>query len=294
MLGYSLPAPVFLGKLSKETSHDLIAREETVEAFLSAIRSWGIESIEIRILPRGADDRAYRKLIETIWEMGFQLTVHGHVAGEFPGKTFAEVYPSLRFIFRHFHRYQPGLMMTLHAFEAKEGSREALHRHTVGLLREWAEMLQAESLPVRLALENNRHKASKADPGDSTEGVLRMVDEVGSPYVGICWDMGHSYANLINSRGLRLPPEEPLAGLPPPAFLSRVYHTHIHGLGLSGTHNALTAMNSLPLETYVHALKQVHYRGVYNLELTLDKFDDNRTLREHVAASVQRLKEAKA
>ncbi|QJD87273.1 sugar phosphate isomerase/epimerase family protein [Cohnella herbarum] len=294
MLGYSLQSPVFLGKLSKETPHDLIARYESIESFLSSLRSGGIDSIEIRILPRGADERSYRDLIKIVWDMGFQLTVHGHVAGEHPGETFVEAYPSMRYILNHFHEYQEGLTMTLHAFEAKQGNREELRRRTVGLLREWSSMLQADDLPIRLALENNRRKSSKADPGDCIDGVLSMVNEVSSPYVGICWDMGHYYSNLLTASKLEFPPEEPLMKLPPSAFLESAYHTHIHGLGPSGTHNALTERNSLPLEHYVDALKQANYQGVYNLELTLDKFDADRSMSDHIAASVQRLKEAKA
>lgn len=292
MLGYSIPGPVFLGRTSKSSPRDQIAHYETTEAFLGAIRSQGVGSIEIRILPRDADGRKYQDLIRMIWQMGFRISVHGHVDGRFLGSTFEQTYPSMGQILQRFHQYQSSLNITLHAYEAKEGEASALHRRTVALLRDWASLLEAEGLPVRLALENNRKKSGKIDPGDSISGVLQMVEEVGSPIVGICWDMGHYYANLLNERGWKLPPESPLDPLPPAAFLRRVVHTHIHGLGSSGTHHPLTEASSLPLERYVGALKQAGYRGIYNLELTLDKFGGDRTLSEHVAASVQRLKEA--
>lgn len=292
MLGFSIQSPVFLGKLSRSSTHDLIAHYADVELFLDALKSAGVGSIEVRILPRGADSWAYQELIQMIWNMGLQLTIHGHVAGDHPGRTFGEAYPSMSYVLKHFHNYQDRLMMTLHAFDAKEGTEEVLHSRTVQLLKEWTGMVDNESLPIRFALENNRKKASKVDPGDSVDGVLRMVNEVGHPAVGICWDMGHYYSNLLKGNGLEGPPEHPIEDLPPLAFLHKGIHTHIHGIGVSGTHNPLTAFSSLPLEHYTNELVKAGYDGIFNLELTLDKFNTDLTLSEHVMASVQRLERA--
>ncbi|CAN7747058.1 sugar phosphate isomerase/epimerase family protein [Paenibacillus sp. LjRoot56] len=292
MLGFSIQAPVFLGKPSKDSTNDLIAHYENEEQLLHALKSAGVRSIEIRILPRGAEERAYRDLIQRIWDAGLQVTIHGHVAGELPGSRFSEIYPSMRYILKHFHKYQSDLTMALHAFDAKTGSEEELHQQTVRLLHEWVAMIHAEQLPLKIAVENNRKKSIKVDPGDSIDGVLRIVNEVDSPSVGITWDMGHYYSNLMDERGLKSAPEEHLLDLPPDAFLKKVYHTHIHGLGQTGTHNPLTQARSLPLELYVSALKRAGYQGIYNLELTMNKFDMDQTLSEHVLASIQRLKEA--
>ncbi|MFD0680232.1 MULTISPECIES: sugar phosphate isomerase/epimerase family protein [unclassified Paenibacillus] len=292
MLGFSLQSPVFLGKPSLDSPNDLIAHYEKVELLLDALKTAGIGSIEVRILPRGANEEAYRGLIQQIWDAGLKLTVHGHVAGEHPGTRFAEIYPSMSYILKNYHKYQAGLTMALHAFDAKSGSEEELHHHTVKLLHEWVAVIDSEQLPLRIGIENNRKKSSKVDPGDSIDGVQRIVNEVDSPYVGITWDMGHYYSNLMDERGLKSPPEVHMEDLPPAAFLERVYHTHIHGLGLTGTHNPLTQARSLPLEHYIGSLQRAGYQGVYNLELTMNKFDADRSLSEHVLASVQRLKEA--
>lgn len=292
MLGFSIQGPVFLGRYTKETERDLIGHCDTVEQFLQILKDNGIHSIEIRILPRGAEESAYIGLIQRIWDHGFRLTVHGHVEGEMEGSSFADVYPSMTYILNHFDRYQDGLTMAIHAYDAKEGSELELHHKTVKLLRNWSGRVGQENLPLRFALENNRKKPIKVDPGDSIEGVVRMVEEIDSPHVGITWDMGHFYSNLLVERKLQSPPEQPLLDLPDKSFLKRVIHTHIHGLGRSGTHNPLTETVSLPLEHYVHALKQHEYKGVYNLELTLSKFEQDLPLLEHTAASIQRLKQA--
>ncbi|MCS7463494.1 sugar phosphate isomerase/epimerase [Paenibacillus doosanensis] len=292
MLGFSIQSPVFLGKASKDSPNDLIAHYDRVEQLLDALKAGGVRSVEVRILPRGADEWAYRDLIQLIWDTGLQLTVHGHVAGEHPGTSFAEIYPSMSYILKHFHKYQSGLTMALHAFDAKTGSEEELHRQTVALLGEWTALIDAESLPLRIGIENNRKKASKVDPGDSIGGVLRIVSEVNHPAVGVTWDMGHFYSNLLDAHQLKAPPEELLTDLPDAEFVARAVHTHIHGIGKTGTHNPLTERSSLPLEQYVSALRQAGYDGVYNLELTMNKFEQDRPLREQVLASVERLRNA--
>ncbi|WP_248924652.1 sugar phosphate isomerase/epimerase family protein [Paenibacillus hamazuiensis] len=292
MLGFSIQAPVFLGKPSRSGTNDLIANYENAGQFLQALKVSGIGSIEVRILPRGADPQSYQEMIDLIWSMGLRLTIHGHVAGEHPGTRFIETYPSMAHILKHFHKYQDRLTMTLHAFDAKTGSEEELHRKTVKLLREWTAMVDAEELPLRFAVENNRKKAGKVDPGDSIRGVVRMVEEIDHPAVGICFDMGHYYSNLLSEKGLKHAPDRHFDELPEAGFLEKVFHTHIHGIGESGTHNPLTEERSLPLELYVDALHKAGYQGIYNLELTLDKFETRRSASEHVLASVQRVKEA--
>ncbi|WNC17015.1 sugar phosphate isomerase/epimerase [Brevibacillus brevis] len=295
-IGLSLQSPFFTGKPGAFDSKEWTEHLKKVEHDLDFFQGAGISSIEIRNLLRGADERMYRDVIQLIWERGLQLTVHGHVGGVFSGTSFMEIYPSMRYILRHFHRYQKGITMTLHAFEASEGSRGELHRRTVDLLGEWASMVQAEGLPVQFALEINRRKPKKVDPGDSLDGVFGMVEEAGSPAVGICWDMGHSYSNLLADSGRREtdPPDIPLLDLPPEPFLKQIIHTHIHGLGTGGTHLPLTEKRSLPLEAYVSALRQTGYQGVYNMEFTFSKFDSDRSLHEHLHASIQRMKAALA
>lgn len=292
MVGFSIQDAVFLGKPSKKSTNDLIGHCESVEQFLYSLKDNGVNSIEVRILPRHVDETAYAKVIQQIWDAGLRLTVHGHVEGNRSGERFEDIYPSMKFILRNYEKYQDGLVMAIHAFDAKAGSEEELFNRTVELFRQWTSMAHKEHLPLRFALENNRKKLTKIDPGDTTEGVLRMVEQVDSPHMGITWDMGHYYSDILNHYGHRSLPELPLLDLPNPEFLKRVIHTHIHGIGDNNdTHHPLTGMASLPLEYYVKALKNCGYQGVYNLELTLYKFGHDRSILEHVEASVQRLKD---
>ena len=72
---------------------------------------------------------------------------------------------------------------------------------------------------------------------------------------------------------------------PDAGFLRQVIHTHVHDLG-PRTHCALTH-GVVPLDQYLDALIGEGYRGVLNLELSLERFGG--PVRESVQASIDRL-----
>jgi sugar phosphate isomerase/epimerase len=182
------------------------------------------------------------------------------------------------------------IVMPIHAYAANEGTREELSLKTVELFHNWTSMIKKEDIPFQFGLELNRRKPASVDPGDSCEGVIQIVKEINSPKVGITWDIGHHYSNILSSAGHEVPPEHHLEHLPPLVFLENTVHTHIHGLGIKGTHCPLTEQKSLPLELYVEALKNSGYRGIYNLELTFSKFPDDKTIADDIFSSIERLR----
>lgn len=293
MIGFSIQSPVFLRNYSHHSNHDLIGNCKHMDQFLEVLKDNGVTSIEVRILARNADDEAYIKVIQQIWKAGLQISVHGHVEGEMEGNRFEEIYPSMKSILRQFDQYQSDLMMAIHAFDAKQGSEEQLSARTIQLFKQWTSIAESEHIPIQFALENNRKKRSKVDPGDTTEGVSKMVEHIDSPLMGITWDMGHYYSDLVKSLQPNPLQEQTVMSLPSRAFLEKVIHTHIHGIVNLATHQPLTQIESLPLEYYVNTLQSLNYKGIYNLELTLPKFSGrDRTVLEHVCASIQRLNTA--
>lgn len=290
MIGFSIQSPVFLSDFRRHTHHDLIGNCEHIDQFLEILKENGVKSIEVRILPRNVDDEAYIKVIQQIWKAGLQITIHGHIEGEMEGSRFEDIYPSMRTILRQFDHYQTDLMMAVHAFDAKEGSEEELMHRTIQLFKQWTSMAATENIPIRFALENNRKKMTKVDPGDTTEGIVKMVEIIDSPLMGITWDMGHYYSDLIKSIENSHLQGQTCMTLPNRIFLEKVIHTHIHGIVNLGTHQPLTTKESLPLEYYVETLQTLNYKGIYNLELTMPKFkNSDRTILEHVSASFKRL-----
>jgi sugar phosphate isomerase/epimerase len=291
-LGFSLSPNLILGKPQQTNSAELLAYYGGASGFLHELKEQGITSIEIRYMIREMEEEAGERIVHQIWDAGLEITVHGHVDGEFAGAEFGDVYPPLKPMLRAYDKHQKEIVMPIHAFAAPSGDRGELGRRTVALFREWSSIVVAGKLPVIFAIELNRAKASSIDPGDTCEGVIEMVDAVQSPNAGITWDMGHYYSNmLVEARAAGdLTTEWAYEQLPPPSFIERTVHTHIHGLGEKGTHCPLSERQSLPLESYVKALKNRGYRGVYNLELDFSRFPENDSLSKHVFSSIERLR----
>ncbi|CAA7600399.1 Xylose isomerase-like, TIM barrel domain protein [Acididesulfobacillus acetoxydans] len=60
------------------------------------------------------------------------------------------------------------------------------------------------------------------------------------------------------------------------------------------THGPLGLRESLPLEEYVDALREVEYQGIYNLELDFRRFPDDEDPVEHIFGALARLNRALA
>src|SRR5690625_1460064 len=133
----------------------------------------------------------------------------------------------MEYILDNYKKYQSKLVVTLHALQEKrEQSKfnsKKLKEQTIEMLKDWTEKVESEDLPVYFALENNRSKEKSIDPGNSCKVVVEMVESVDHPNLGICWDMGHLYSNLLAGTELELE----LGDLRPKEFLEKVYQTHI-------------------------------------------------------------------
>jgi len=288
-VGFSIKDPVF-----KDPDKEQLATHDSLEEFVTSLKSNGVNSIEIRKLSRELNHdtyKAYNNSIQKIWDTGLEITIHGDLTGNYSGEKFVDEYPSMKYILENFQKYQNRLVITLHALQEKRTestfSSEELKEQTIDMLKDWTQKVELENLPVYFALENNRNKEKSIDPGNSCEVVVEMVESVNSPHLGICWDMGHLYSNLMteSERNLKM------GDLPPKEFLEKVIHTHIHGLNTVGrTHFPLTEKYTLPIEEYVNALKSHNYEGVYNLELSFERFEKGIPVVEMVNNSVRRLK----
>lgn len=288
-IGFSIEAPAF-----EHSDKQFIAGYNSFDEFIHEIKKAGVESIEIRKLNQIIKKdvyEIYNKSIQKIWDAGMEITIHGDMEENLTGKDFIEVYPSMAYILKKYNNYQNKLVMTLHALQEKTGkensSSHQLKERTISLLKDWTTKIEKENLPIYFALENNRSKKSAIDPGNSCTEVFEMVNRVNHPNLGICWDMGHLYSNLLFGNEIDLK----LGSTPPKEFIKKVYHTHIHGLNDEGiTHYPLTEDYRLPIASYVDALKGVGYEGVYNLELSFDRFPENVSKIEEAIKSIKYLR----
>jgi sugar phosphate isomerase/epimerase len=243
---------------------------------LDELRCAGVRSIEIRSVGPDADPARVLRAARRVWDAGMEVTVHGRLPTPGTGSTCAEVYPSLLPLVDALSGRGCDSVITLHCYSSQEGSVQDLASRTVRTLRELVEVLTREAIPLRFALENNHVSTRVVDPGLTYDGVADMVARVGSSRIGACWDFGHGYMNVqhgVDTSG------------PGAAFLERVIHTHVHDLG-PRTHCPLTH-GVVPLELYLDALIDLRYLGVFNLELSPERFAG--PVRELVRASIDRL-----
>ncbi len=123
--------------------------------------------------------------------------------------------------------------------------------------------IEKNMLPVKIAYENQREKGF-ADPATRFKSISASLSRIQRKEIGTCWDMGHSYANFLKNNY-----EE----LPDGIFLENAIHTHIHDLDnkTGATHWPLIFGNT-PVERYIEILKKHRYSGLYNLELSTERF----------------------
>ena len=247
--------------------------EAAMEEFLPALRQakdLGAESIEIRNVRPEYDPKEVAKAVCFFTGLGFQISIHGAMmSSETAVKDvftpLSEILPGLK---------QKSLNITVHPFVAD---------NTAALTR-LSDHITENCLPVTIALENNRLMPDGSQ-GDCAEFVLDAVKKTGRPNVGICFDLGHYLYFVLKNH-----PEKPDM-LPSKEFYSRVIHTHIHALRGHSTHFPLTEEYHMPLAEYLAPLAP-SFSGIFNIELSFDKFADSMSPADALAASLRSLRAA--
>src|SRR5699024_9300657 len=115
MLGFSIAKAVFEGEDTFKSENDLIANHENIENYLEILKTRGIRSIELRSMKFDDEGKDYRKVLDLIWQMGFNLTVHIYGLENFHSLSFIDIYPSLKYIIANFEKYQSELILVVHA-----------------------------------------------------------------------------------------------------------------------------------------------------------------------------------
>ena len=229
------------------------------------LKALGVESIELRDVKPGTDPLSVKAFARLVWAAGLQLTVHCRAASLETAVT--DVFDPLALLLPGLE--QKRITVTIHPVVGDNAQ----------MLRQLSD--HAAQLPVTIALENNR-KLPDGTEGDSTALVLEAVEQADRPNVGICFDLGHYTYYWKKNR-----PDETMVP-PPKAFLRRMVHSHIHGMEGLRTHFPLDE-ESLPLGQLLKAMS-VKYYGVYNLELSFSRFQEQCSAWEGICRSVEVLK----
>ena len=225
-----------------------VAHYPDPQELLPLLYKAGVRSIELRPLAPTDDPTEVLGLVDSLWDQGFFVTVHGSV--DTVENAVEEVFAPLRGVLANLR--QSDLTITLHPIK---GDNRAM-------LLKLSDYINENELPVRIALENNKHMPDKSN-GDCTRFVLDIVRDVDRENIGICFDLGHYayYCATQTDNPIQMPQKE---------FLSRTIHTHIHAFTNGVAHYPMTEWRD-PFASQLEELAK-DYKGIYNIELSPHRY----------------------
>jgi sugar phosphate isomerase/epimerase len=256
-IGISIAYDYFIDAPRSEAALILKEHIGDYRKFLSYLQDMGVASIELRGLEWNIDKDTVEKIFRKLWESGFSISIHSSL----PEKECVNPHSYLLFlkeILPQIHSFQKNLIIVLHSHRDSNSSYDELLNQSANAINSIAAYLDRGNLPLKLAIELNRGKKEQ-DPSVTYEGLLKLYSMIEcNSNVGFCWDFGHAYSNFSNGI-ISLEASE--------KFVSRVIHTHIHGVSKDDKTHCILSPDNLPLNDYLKQLKTAGYEGIFNLEI---------------------------
>lgn len=226
------------------------------EDFLFPLRERGLRVLEFTLDLSSPDWLNMHSLIEECHRLGFGISFHapykepynpaGFLRGE-RDKVERLYRPALAYAARIAEKAGP---TTLVVHAAKGNSpREELRCDTRAFLAWIVEEFPSLRSSIELLVREER--ANKI--GDNKAELVEIVSGLGSPEVGICWDLGHDARNGSVAA--------------PPGFIALVRHVHLHDISPDGEDHCPLIFGSVPYEKHLRQLIGVGYRGTIILEV---------------------------
>ena len=236
--------------------HPLWLGDGRAENFLFPLRERGLSVLEFTLNLSSPDWPEMCSLIEEGHRLGFGITFHApykdphNPAGFSRGERekIERLYrPALAYAARVAEEAGPTILV-VHGAKGNR-PREELCRDTRAFLAWIVEEFPALCPSIELLVREER--ANKT--GDNKDELVEIVSGLGSPKVGICWDLGHDARNGSVAA--------------PPGFIASVRHVHLHDISPDGYDHCPLIFGSVPYEDHVRRLGQTGYRGAIILEV---------------------------
>jgi len=263
-IGLSLPTSYLSGNYDQAGSvwYKIFGN---LESCMDLLRKNGVSSIELNDLHMKPPVKQIAPAIENILINGFKLTVHIFLPNFKINIEFPDELKELTLVLKTKNLSREDIPLVLHGHEVGNfSSRRTVIERTVADLKTLNYRLKEKGITNPIGLEICRHKES-GPVGVTYEEILYMIDAVKEDNVGICWDMGHTLANIEFQNWASIFPSQ--------RFLERVIHTHIHDLDENNkTHGPFRKDNDT-LTVFLKLLKDVGYQGVFNFELYPERWE---------------------
>lgn len=282
-IGMSIQSSALRASISNEKKRVHMADFPSLEKYIDFLASLGVSSIEVRIYDQKASYEDFEEAFELIQEKGLNITIHGELTQTEVGNRVHIDYPSLPPLLE---KLKLPITMPIHASQGNDTTFDYTKR-TVQIVNTWGNELNQPAQLVQFAIENNRMK-KVIDPCHTIKGTLKMVRLFNRKDIGICWDMGHYYSNILQNKEEK--PTHYVDDSLLNTFCQHVVHTHIHGLHHDGTtHFPITKETDLPLQSFVQLLEQNGYQGIYNLELSHERWPETMNAKQVIEETIRYL-----
>jgi len=262
-IGVSIPWDYLSGNIVTTDGEILKQNFGNADNFLKFLKGHEVTHVELRHRQKDIPQSEMKSVIQLLTNSEFQITIHGDNPPEGKNWTFNQFFPWIEAFKETNPSISNPLMITLHPYKGKK-NKGVYRAQTINFIRQLSDKIRELNIPINLALENQRNKGF-IDPGTSFFEIEQMWKEIDRSNVGICWDMGHCYANYLIDKSIY-----PL--FPHNEFTKEVTHTHIHDIGPEGRTHWIFKENIVPLADNIEHLKNMGYSGVYNLELSFERF----------------------
>jgi len=262
IIGLSLPHGYLCGAISTPSSRSIYEPFGPAAAAMELFRRHGVRAIEIRHFPEMVRADLIVQGCRAILQAGLQVTLHPATPSSTSASRLADLFPWIGDVLQQLAGNQESLLLTMHGYAQAHGDEVELSNRTQALFTSLADLAERESAPVTFALELSRAKGV-VDPANNYTVTADLCARIDRDRVGICWDWGHGYSNVLKGS---MEPDLP------EAFLERVIHTHIHGVGPTGRTHWPLNRSRLPLAQYAAALLDRGYHGVFTLELSPERY----------------------
>jgi len=231
--------------------------DSTASEFLSPLRALGLNTLEFTLNLSSPDWPEISSLIEECRQLGFQVSFHApykepyNPAG-FSGakrKKIESLYwPAIEYAARIARDTVQPITLVVHGAKGN-CSRGELRRDTEAFLA-W---ILEEAPGLRPSIELLVREKNTAKIGDNKAELAEIVSGLGSPKVGICWDLGHDVRN--GSVAV------------PPGFIPSVSHVHLHDIAPDGQDHCPLLFGNVPYEKHLRQLVEAGYRKAVILEV---------------------------
>ena len=226
------------------------------EDFLLPLRELGLSVLEFTLDLSSPDWPEMNSLIEECHQLGFGITFHAPYKGPYNPAGFSgakrdeveRIYrPAIEYAARTAEEAGPTALVV----HGAKGNcpRGELRRDTEAFLA-W---ILEEFLGLRPSIELLFRERDRVKIGDNKAELVEITSGLGSPRVGICWDLGHDARN---------------GSLPvPPGFIGLVRHVHVHDISPDGRDHSPLIFGNVPYEERLRRLVRSGYEGTVILEV---------------------------